>query len=162
MTFANWNGGDVTDATFPANVDAASPELGTVFRMVTTKPNTTADTFAFSTSDAAPMSMSYSCDDIYVWPNPYFGYNPEERTAVDNQIHFGGLSTTATIRIYDLGGNLVKKLSHSTGNTEVWDVKNNFNILVASGMYIVNIEADGCEKVLKIAVIAPEQRIDVY
>ena len=82
--------------------------------------------------DAAPTSMAYSCDEIYVWPNPYFGYNPEERTAVDNQIHFGGLSAMATIRIYDLAGNLVRKIDHSTGNSEVWDVKNSFNILVAS------------------------------
>ena len=162
MTFANWNGGDVEDATFPANVDAASPEIGTVFRMVTTKPNTTSDTFAFSTSDAAPTSMAYSCDDIGVWPNPYFGYNPEERTVVDNQIRFNGLSTNATIRIYDLAGNLVRKLAHTSGSDEAWDVKNNFNITVASGMYIATVEADGCEKMLKIAIIAPEQRIDVY
>ena len=162
MTFANWNGGDVEDATFPANVDAASPEIGTVFRMVTTKPNTTADTFAFSTSDAAPNSNEYSCDDIGVWPNPYFGYNPEERTVVDNQIRFNGLSTNATIRIYDLAGNLVRKLAHTSGSDEAWDVKNNFNITVASGMYIATVEADGCEKMLKIAIIAPEQRIDVY
>ena len=138
------------------------PAEGSVYRWITNKPNATTDTFTFSTSDATPTSMAYSCDEIYVWPNPYFGYNPEERTAVDNQIHFGGLSTTATIRIYDLGGNLVRKLTHSSGNTEIWDVKNSFNVLVASGMYIVNIEADGCGKMLKVAVIAPEQRIDVY
>jgi hypothetical protein len=160
MTFANWNGGDVTADPFV--VDASIPETGTIFRMVTTKPNTTADTFAFSTSDAAPTSMAYSCDDISVWPNPYFGYNPEERTVVDNQIRFTGLSANATIRIYDLAGNLVRKLAHTSGSDEAWDVKNNFNITVASGMYIATVEADGCEKMLKIAIIAPEQRIDVY
>jgi len=41
-------------------------------------------------------------------------------------------------------------------------VKNNFGISVASGMYIAAIEAEGCDKILKLAVIPPEQRIDVY
>jgi len=130
--------------------------------MITNKPNTTADKFTFGTSDAAPTSMAYSCNDIGVWPNPYFGYNPEERNVVDNQIRFNGLSTNATIRIYDLAGNLVRKLAHSSGSDEVWDVKNNFNITVASGMYIATVKANGCEKLLKIAIVAPEQRIDVY
>ena len=62
----------------------------------------------------------------------------------------------------NLAGNLVRKLAHSSGSDEPWDVKNNFNITVASGMYIATVEADGCEKMLKIAIIAPEQRIDVY
>ena len=138
------------------------PAEGSVYRWVTNKPNATTDTFTFSTSDAAPAAAAYSCDNISVWPNPYFGYNSEERTAVDNQIRFAGLSSAATIKIYDLAGNLVRKLAHTSGTNEVWDVKNNFGIMVASGMYIATIEAEGCEKVLKIAVIAPEQRIDVY
>jgi len=138
------------------------PAEGSVYRWISNKPNAVTDKFTFSTSDAAPTEMTYSCKDLYVWPNPYFGYNPEERTAVDNQIHFGGLSNNATINIYDLSGNLVKKIEHTSGNTAIWDVKNSFDIVVASGMYIANIKAEGCETVLKIAIIAPEQRIDVY
>jgi hypothetical protein len=124
------------------------------------RDNLTADSFTFSTKSL--LENTYDCSDIGVWPNPYFGYNPEEKNAVDNQIHFIGLSATATIRIYDLAGNLVSKIAHTSGSDEIWDVKNNFGISVASGMYIAAIEAEGCDKILKLAVIPPEQRIDVY
>jgi len=124
------------------------------------RDNLADDSFTFSTKSL--IENTYDCSDIGVWPNPYFGYNPEEKNAVDNQIHFIGLSPTATIRIYDLAGNIVRKISHTSGSDEIWDVKNNFGISVASGMYIATVEADGCEKILKIAVITPEQRIDVY
>jgi hypothetical protein len=162
MTFANWNGGDVEDATFPANVDAVIPETGTVFRMTTTKPNTTVDTFAFSTGDAAPNSLSFDCDDINVWPNPYYAFNPEERTPVDYQMHFTYLPDNATIRIYNMAGHMVKKIDHVGAQQEIWDLTNNFNLPVASGMYIAVIEGPSCKQVLKLAVVMPEQRIDVY
>lgn len=162
MTIANWNGGDVGDASFPANVDAVMPEIGTVFRMTTTKPNTTADTFAFSTSDAVASSMSFDCDDINVWPNPYYAFNPEERTPVDYQMHFTYLPDNATIRIYNMAGHMVKKIDHMGAQQEVWDLTNNFNLPVASGMYIAVIEGPSCKQILKLAVVMPEQRIDVY
>ena len=77
-------------------------------------------------------------------------------------MHFTNLSETATIKIFDLSGNLVRKLSHSGGQNAVWDLTNSFGIGVASGMYIAMVDGDGCDKVLKLAVIMPEQRIDVY
>ena len=162
MTFANWNGGDVEDATFPANVDAASPEVGTVFRMVTTKPNTTFDTFAFSTSSAVATENVFDCDGVNVWPNPYFGENVEEINAFDHQIHFTDLPETATISIYNLNGLLVKTLGHTMGQNEIWDMNNSFGIPVASGMYIAHVDTDGCQAVLKLAIVNSEQRLDRY
>ena len=89
--------------------------------------------------------------------------DPSSQTYITSSAgSFSRLSSTATIRIYDLAGNIVSKISHTSGSDEIWDVKNNFGISVASGMYIAAVEADGCEKILKIAVITPEQRIDVY
>ncbi|NQU34063.1 MAG: T9SS type A sorting domain-containing protein [Bacteroidetes bacterium] len=166
MTFANWNGGDVTDSTFPANVDAAMPETGTVFRMTTTKPNALSDAFTFNVGSVAGEVITYSPKAINAWPNPYFGYNPEERNPVDNQVQFTHLpeSGSCTIRIFDLSGVNVRNIEHNDAGSQfaVWDLKNNFELPVGSGMYLAHIETDEGDKVLKLAVVMTEQRIDVY
>ena len=67
------------------------------------------------------------------------------------------------IRIFDIAGQPVKTLYHTNGTQyEVWDLKNNFGIPVASGMYIAHIKTDKGEKILKLGIVQPEQRIDVY
>jgi hypothetical protein len=44
-----------------------------------------------------------------------------------------------------------------------WDLRNSAGIPVASGMYIAHIDVEGVgEKVLKLAVFMPEERLDVY
>ena len=165
LTFANWNGGSVDDATFPDNVDAAMPETGTIFRVVTTKPNTADDVFTVSTSAYKTASAAYDPKKINVWPNPYFGTNPEERTPLERRVTFTHLpeTGTATIRVFNLAGQLVRKLLHNDGTQyEVWDLNNNFNIPVASGMYIAHVTTAAGDHVLKIGVVQPEERIDVY
>jgi hypothetical protein len=162
-SFMNWNGGDVT--AVPPVYNATVPETGTTWRFVTTKPNSTADTFTISTAEVLGKDVAFDPDGIKVWPNPYFGYNPEERDPVDQQLHFTNLpeSGDCTIRIFDLAGVPVKIINHDNGTTlEVWDMKNESNIPVASGMYIVVVETEQGEIILKIAIIQPEQRLDLY
>ncbi|MFH1851361.1 MAG: T9SS type A sorting domain-containing protein [Candidatus Neomarinimicrobiota bacterium] len=143
-----------------------TPEVGTVYRLITNKPNTVADEFSFATSDIDGDVVAYKAGGVNVWPNPYFGYNPEERTPVDHQVHFTHLPEAGgcTIRIFDLAGVPVRLIDHTdAGNQyEVWDLKNNYGIPVASGMYIVHVETDAGDQILKIAVVLPEQRLDVY
>jgi hypothetical protein len=163
MTFANWNGGDVEADPFV--VDAEIPEEGTIFRMVTTKPNALSDVFTIDTDSAKTATVAYDPKEINVWPNPYFAYNPEERTPLERQVTFTHLPEdgTATIRVFNLAGELVRKMVHNDGTQyEVWNLTNNFNIPVASGMYIAHIETASGDKLLKIAVVQPEERIDVY
>ncbi len=161
----NWNGGDAFATDFPANINAVEPEPGTVWRFITTKPNSAVDKFTFTTTEFTGKAKSYDPDGVKVWPNPYFGFNPEERDPVDNQIHFTNLpeSGECTIRIFDLAGVPVRTIHHDNGTTlEIWNVKNDNNIPVASGMYIVIVETDNGDKILKIAIIQPEQRLDLY
>jgi hypothetical protein len=168
----NWNrylgGGDIfTDgaALDSAAAEMAMPEVGTVIRWITNKPNTIADRFTFSTSSVAGVTQTYNPNTINVWPNPYFAYNPEERNPLQRIVTFTHLPETgsATIRIFNLAGQLVKKITHSDGTQyEVWDLTNNFNIPVASGMYIAHIQTGLGDQILKIAVVQPEERLDVY
>ncbi|MCF7809173.1 MAG: T9SS type A sorting domain-containing protein [Candidatus Marinimicrobia bacterium] len=118
------------------------------------------DSFEFTTT--APTALATDLDMIKAWPNPYFGYNPEERTPLQNSIHFINLPETATINIYSLAGQLVRTIEHSGGQEAIWDAQNSFNVLVASGVYIAVVSTDEGDKALKLAVVMPAQRLDVY
>ena len=130
------------------------------------KPNSSADTFTFTTAGLEMVENDFDPDRITVWPNPYYGYNPEERDALDRRVQFSHLPTEgpATIRIFALDGTLVRTIKHNdTGSQHTyWDMKNNFELPVASGMYIAHVETNRGDKILKLAVIQPEQRLDVY
>ena len=161
----NWNGGSVADtANFRSTVNQLVPEEGTVFRLISTKPNALTDEFTFSTDSLKATTLAYSADDINVWPNPYFAYNPEERTPLTHIVTFTHLPESgSTIRIFNLAGQLVKLLEHNNGTQfETWNLTNNFNIPVGSGMYIAHITTAAGPKILKLAVIQAEERLDVY
>jgi len=132
----------------------------------TAKPNSSKDTFTFSTAGRGMLSMDYDPDKISVWPNPYYGYNPEERDALDRRVMFSHLPEAgpATIRIFALDGTLVRTIHHNDVGSQhtYWDMKNNFELPVASGMYLAHVETNKGDKILKLAVIQPEQRLDVY
>jgi len=135
-----------------------------VFEM--SKPNSSADTFTFSSAGLEMVSNDFDPDRISVWPNPYYGYNPEERDALDRRVMFSHLPTEgpATIRIFALDGTLVRTIKHNDMGSQhtYWDMKNNFELPVASGMYVAHVETNHGDKILKLAVIQPEQRLDVY
>jgi hypothetical protein len=92
---------------------------------------------------------------INVFPNPYFGYNQEETVSGQHFVTFTHLpEKDAVIRIFSLGGQLVRKINHNNGTPfEYWDLKNSFDKYVASGMYIAHIDVKNVgEKILKIAI----------
>ena len=130
------------------------------------KPNSSADSFTFSTAGLEMVENDFDPDRISVWPNPYYGYNPEERDALDRRVMFSHLPTEgpATIRIFALDGTLVRTIKHNDMGSQhtYWDMKNNFELPVASGMYVAHVETNHGDKILKLAVIQPEQRLDVY
>ena len=135
-------------------------------RVITNKPNTTADAFTFSTDGLTGQDVAYEAGNINVWPNPYFGYNPEERNPLDQKVQFTHLpddGSQTKIRIFDLAGQPVRTIVHDGSSQFVhWDLKNNYNVPVASGMYLAYVETDSGSKTLKLGVLQPEQRIDVY
>jgi hypothetical protein len=145
--------------------DGELPPSGTVIRINTTKPNAPTDEFTFSTQ-----GVQYSADKakedtkmVNVFPNPYYARNVEEIDPLRRFVTFTHLPETATIRIFTLAGDLVKKIDHQGGQFEQWDLRNDNDIPVASGIYIVHIDmgAQLGERVLKLAVFMPEERLDV-
>ena len=91
---------------------------------------------------------------INVVPNPYYGYSQYESNQLDNRIKITNLPQTATISVFTVNGTLVRKLKKDDTMTSIdWDLKNNFGIPIASGLYIIHVatEIDGekREKVIK-------------
>ena len=125
------------------------------------------DTFTFTVPES-----SYSTDKakedvskINVFPNPYYGFQSREVARQDHYVTFSHLPNNATIRIFDLSGVLVRTIHHTPGSQyEKWDLQNDHNYPVASGIYVAYIDMPGLgkTKVLKLAVIQEEQILNVY
>ena len=90
-------------------------------------------------------------DNIKVVPNPYYGWSEYENSQLDKRVKFTNLPERCVISIYTSNGTLVKQISKDNTNTWVdWDLNNRYNVPIASGVYVIHIDAgDLGEKVVK-------------
>jgi hypothetical protein len=110
-------------------------------------------------------------DLIRVVPNPYYAYSTYERTRVDqldNRVRITNLPSRCTVSIYTVNGTLVRQFKRDVpsdvsdglavnegqdfnlATTLDWDLKNTSGITVASGVYIIHVDAGSLgEKVVK-------------
>lgn len=84
-------------------------------------------------------------DKIAVTPNPYYGYAGYETGRLDTRVRIVNLPRTATIRIYATDGTLIRTLTKDNPNQSFidWDTRNQKNLPIASGMYLMHVQADG-------------------
>jgi hypothetical protein len=113
-----------------------------------------------ATTDLAKASI----DKITVFPNPYYGINSAETSRFVKFVQFTNMPNAATIRIFNLAGQLVRTLQKNDQSTFFkWDLANSVNYPVASGMYIAYIEVPNVgTKVIKMAVIQEQELLDYY
>ncbi|GJQ21102.1 MAG: hypothetical protein HBSIN02_14570 [Bacteroidia bacterium] len=173
FVLCNVNGGSVSDLTWPANVNSLMPATGNVIRIVSTKPNTPSDVFTFNTSAYAPTNNAASqvagTDRVGVFPNPYYAFNAAETNRFSRFVTFNNLPPKVTVRIFNLAGQLVRRLDKDDPSQFLrWDLANSANFPVASGMYVAHLEltmpSDGSvvTKVLKLAVIQEQEILNSY
>ncbi len=158
----SWNGG-----TAPP-YDQALPENGTVFRIVTTKPNAIGDRISFSTTEIAPKAVTDSVataarGQIGIVPNPYKGASAYETSNLNDVARFVNLPETATIRIFTLSGTLIRTLEKSGPARSLdWNLQTEAALPIASGMYLIHIELpNGEEKVIKFGVVKKRIQLDL-
>lgn len=107
--------------------------------------------------------LTASVDEINVFPNPYIGYSKLETSRSQKFVTFTHLPERATIRIFDLAGTIVRVIEHdSPSQFERWDLTNQDNVPVASGVYLVHVETEYGDKVLKVALVQEEQILQRY
>ncbi len=133
--------------------------------------------YSFNTSDIKTLFDQGSVtktalDLIKVVPNPYYGSSSYELlNRTDARVRITNLPSKCTIKIYTMNGVLVRTFKRdvsgqedlyiqNTGGNDIkqsqrlpyldWDLKNQNNILVSSGLYIIHIDAPGVgEKIVK-------------
>jgi hypothetical protein len=105
---------------------------------------------------------------IKAYPNPYFGGQALETDPFNRFINISHLPNVCTIYIYSLSGTLVKQINRNANNDpnnsiERWDLLNSSQIPVASGMYIIFIDAGSLgATTLKVAIFTPTERIQTF
>jgi len=121
------------------------------------------DTYTFTTPASQVYNDSLAKADlghVGVFPNPYYAFNPNEISRTSRFVTFNKLPQRATIRIFNLAGQLVRTLQKDDPSQFVnWDLANSNNFPVASGMYIVHVDMPdlGVAKVLKLAIIQEQE-----
>lgn len=141
------------------------------FTLVPNLINTVADVFTFSAPAAAAGAATEvaSTDRVGVFPNPYYAFNAAETNRFDRFVTFNNLPPKATVRIFNLAGQLVRRLDKDDPSQFLrWSLTNSANFPVASGMYIAHLEltmpSDGSvvTKVLKLAIIQEQEILNSY
>jgi hypothetical protein len=63
-----------------------------------------------------------------------------------------------------MAGNLIRKIKKADENTFVeWDLKNGYNVPIASGLYLIHVKADGLgEKIVRFYGIMHAIDLDSY
>jgi len=164
VTWSGWM--TLYDATKPAY------KAGDVWQIKATLvlvPGT--DKWTFSTSSLKPTltvqadKAKSDVDQINVFPNPYYGVNPQEINKYQRFVTLTHLPQNATIRIFNLAGQLVRTLQKSTPDQFFrWDLANENQLPVASGLYILYVDMPdlGKTKILKVSIIQEQQVLDRF
>jgi len=112
----------------------------------------------FNTGDIQTVTQDMSAaesalDLIRVVPNPYYGLNSYERDQVDQRVRITNLPKTCTVSIYNVSGTLVRQVSLDSEQNVTgwdWDLKNDYNVPISSGVYVIHVDAGPIgQKVLK-------------
>ena len=114
--------------------------------------------YTFSTKDLVASKVSDNpdknalLDKINAVPNPYYGYSGYEVNRYDTKVRIVNLPAEATIRIYSLDGSLIRTITKNNPNVSYvdWDIRNSVGLPIASGMYLMHVQATGIgEKVIR-------------
>ena len=182
IVFVNFNAGSIADPTFPANITQKLPETGSVFRIISTKPNAPLDQFTFTTKANAPFNAALAKSRlnknyVKVVPNPYYGFSAYDQNQFNRRVKITGLPNDCTIRIFNIAGDLVRTIRHNgTSNNErggsaaeftsveIWDLTSDNGIFVSSGVYFMYIDAPGIgksEELIPFAIIQGSVQLTV-
>jgi hypothetical protein len=103
--------------------------------------------YTFSTKNLATLfnqstTAKNALDLINAVPNPYYAYSDYEETQIDNIVKFTNLPVKCTISIYTVNGILIRQIEKDNDLTFIdWDLKNQSNIPIGSGMYLIHFNA---------------------
>lgn len=97
------------------------------------------------------VQIENALDSIKMVPNPYYAFSQYENSNLSNIVKITNLPPKCVVTIYSLDGRFVRQYKrdevYSAYNQITpaieWDIKNSKGILVAAGVYLVHINAEG-------------------
>jgi hypothetical protein len=153
-----WDYESMTDNTITIKLRVSNPYCAVVGDAALENPeNDNFPMFEFSTTGLRSEKGntegygSSALDKINIVPNPYYGASEYELTQLDNYVKIINLPERCIVSIYTPNGGLIRRFDKDNTNSYVtWDLNNQDGISIASGMYIIHINAPELgEKVIK-------------
>jgi hypothetical protein len=147
--------------------EARFPLDGDAIQLIANHVNTKDDVFAFTVPGAVASDslMKEDLKKVNVFPNPYYGINEAETSRYAHFVTFSHLPKKAKIRIFDLAGTLVRTIEKDSAEQFLqWNLNNQEELPVASGLYIAHIEMPDVKKtkILKLAIVQEQQFLENY
>ncbi|MEE3145164.1 MAG: T9SS type A sorting domain-containing protein, partial [Bacteroidota bacterium] len=104
-----------------------------------------------STVTQSDDQLKSALDMINVVPNPYYAFSQYERTRLETKVKITNLPERCSVNIYTVNGKLVRSFQKDSPVTSLdWNLTNNVNIPIASGIYLIHVDVPGIgERVLK-------------
>ncbi|WNJ20157.1 T9SS type A sorting domain-containing protein [Pontibacter sp. G13] len=105
---------------------------------------------------------------VLVVPNPYYAYSSYEGGQLENRVKFTNLPQKAKISIFTLNGMMVRQYTKDSDSPEQeWDLKNKDGVPVASGVYIIHVDANVGdqqlgEKIIKLFAVMRQTDLDNF
>jgi hypothetical protein len=141
---------------------------GDAIEFVWANPATANDVFVINTSTLVRGNVALQksgLERIRPVPNPYYNRSRYELNQFDRKIRFINMPETATVRIFNLGGDLVRTLQKNDPSTSVldWDTLTDNQLPVGSGIYIYHVDVPGVGSTFgKMAVFMEKERLNNF
>jgi hypothetical protein len=153
--------------------DFGGGDLGTIddgdaFRFQWSVPAGPNDAYSFSSASLTRGNAALAkslLDRIRVVPNPYFNRSRYELNQFARKVRFVNMPEVATVRIFNLAGELVRTLHKTAQNTSIleWDLLTESRLPVASGVYIFHVDSPGVGSILgRMAIFMEKERLNNF
>jgi len=97
------------------------------------------------------VQVENALDSIKAVPNPYYGFSQYETSQFTNIVKITNLPAKCIVTIYSLDGKFIRQYNRAEQYSAYkqylpaieWDMKNSKGIPVASGVYLIHVNAEG-------------------
>lgn len=142
-------------------------DMGDKVEFVTSVSASANDFFTFSTSPPGSFNAALAKDElqkIRAVPNPYFAHSTYELNRFNRVLKFTHLPAVCTIRIFNLAGDLVRRIDKNDATSQAsWNLNTDNGLPVGSGVYIFHVDAPGAGTYTgKVAVFMEKERLNNF